>query len=568
MMLAKDEFDCLVFNSSSEPNPAPGSWQWSDTLPYKVQAYCEYDMSRRCPYKSKSAINAIQELYDSERKYVTYLAVIDQLFVKKLFESNNFSKKQLRTLFGEISPILQTNEILLLSLRSKPIHEAFQRLLPFLKFYTNYAAQYPVALKTYAELMKRESFRTAVGEIEAHYLCDGNRLPALLIMPVQRLPRYITILERLIESLGRKSSEEKDVLIEVVGELRKLMDNVQHCMIQHSHGERLLQIQESFGLNGQIFEPGRRIIKEGILYKREIMGGSTFHERVFYLFNDVLLYGKKRLAAGGVGPLSRSRYEPCCMMSLRHCEIDHNDIDGTIFIKCDEVRLVVTADSFNTVTTWFDVISTAIRRSKALRTSLRKDRDTRRVTYFDRSLWQKGKNVLKSVYSSDARDTVGRVLSRRHPIHQNEEEQAFLKGSLSGVLNARKRRNGFDDENEEPETPPKRPHQDFTLEPLKPLIEVRKAVAPAPAPVVADVDEVDRRPRNFGEVRANLAMDQIRKLSYQQSTLYDTDEEAEESFDATAPKKREEPWWVKESAPPGISHQRTQSSIFSRCSLM
>lgn len=53
-------------------------------------------------------------------------------------------------MFGEISAICKTHQILLESLQCKPIAEVFTKFVPFLKLYTSYASHYPNSLKIFA----------------------------------------------------------------------------------------------------------------------------------------------------------------------------------------------------------------------------------------------------------------------------------------------------------------------------------------------------------------------------------------------------------------------------------
>ena len=45
--------------------------------------------------------------------------------------------------------------------------------------------------------------------------------------------------------------------------------------------------------------------------------GGKSHDRMFFLFSDMLIYGKPRLLDGG-----NKSYSCCCVLPLKHCQID------------------------------------------------------------------------------------------------------------------------------------------------------------------------------------------------------------------------------------------------------
>ncbi|CAI5454261.1 unnamed protein product [Caenorhabditis angaria] len=597
-MNAEQEFEYASYKKVHQPQYDESTQ--CDYFQRKLYSYINFDMRSQFPKEPEDKVKVLQELYDSEKAYVIFLTVVSEVFVGNLAASGTVSKKRMRSLFGDIGAICQTNQLLLESLRSKSVADAFLQLLPYLKLYTSYASQYPTSLKTYAELMSRENFRREIAKIESDSRCQNNNLNALLIMPVQRIPRYILLLEKLM--MFSTEPQEMHNLCKVVGEMRTLSDHMQLCMLTYENGERLLTIQKSFGLDKHVFVPGRTLIKEGMLYKREMSGSALFQERIFYLFNDVLLYGKKRMRIG-------SKLEPSAMISLRHTQIEHVPVEGTIHLRCGELRLVITADTFECVKEWYDTIATAIGRSKLLRKTLRKESFNKKVMIFDKGFWRRRRDALRSmVANNDVTTTVERVFSRRRPLEQLNDSE-FLSGNWTN----RKRKNSV--ESMPKNTKVKRHETTDLIREMKQVFEKQKKAydnvletqnyvvsqsssssmgdtdsaadsvmdeepeMPLETPILFQkqqdekveeeelgIDEEDRRPRTFGAERERLAVSEIRKLSYQQ---YDYPKVVEEEEEVPRESKKQ-PWWATECAPPAIANQKPSlfESVKSNCTIM
>ncbi|CAJ0571787.1 unnamed protein product, partial [Mesorhabditis spiculigera] len=316
-----------------------------------------------------------QELYDTEKAYLAYLCIIQKLFVNPIAKLPKLvHRNDARKLFGELTSIYMTNKELLISLRSKQcVHEAFSLIVPFLKLYASYAGNYQNSLSMYSKLMAKPNFRSFIEGQEADPRMMGIKFHALLIMPIQRIPRYILLLQRLRETTNR--TKEKADLKRLISQMEELTYLIDSCIEEFENGGKLWQIQESLALKEGIVGPGRRLLKEGTLYKRNLCGEATYHERYFWLFNDILVYGKRRI---GMGP----RYECSCIFMLRHVELTYVELEGAIQIKCKNHSLSLTSDSYDTIVAWNEMMKEAIERVKMLRKTLRKDSSLQPVKEF------------------------------------------------------------------------------------------------------------------------------------------------------------------------------------------
>lgn len=72
-------------------------------------------------------------------------------------------------------------------------------------------------------------------------------------------------------------------------------DHANESMRQGDHVQKMLEIQKSVEGNYEVIKPGRTFLKEGELMK---LSRKEMQPRMFFLFNDVLLYTSP-IATGG-----------------------------------------------------------------------------------------------------------------------------------------------------------------------------------------------------------------------------------------------------------------------------
>ncbi|CAH8451242.1 unnamed protein product [Dicrocoelium dendriticum] len=145
-----------------------------------------------------SKSHLLEELLVSEIKYLSYLKKIVQHFAEPLRESGLLPGELHSEVFGFISPIINVNETLLESILTLGIEEAFLTLAPCLKLYADYARRYQSILVI---LETCSSLSYELQQFLEHQESSPNvrlQLPALLIMPIQRIPRYSLLFQELL----------------------------------------------------------------------------------------------------------------------------------------------------------------------------------------------------------------------------------------------------------------------------------------------------------------------------------------------------------------------------------
>jgi hypothetical protein len=171
---------------------------------------------------------------------------------------------------------------------------------PFLKMYSQYASNSEQSLRLLAELRGSGSgsgsgsggnarFQAFCQQQEGEARCRGQTLESLLIMPIQRVPRYQLLLAELRRQTPAGHADEAQLVRaeEVVGATARHIN--EHVRARQNH-EALLGIQAELGNEVDLLAPHRQFVRRGPLVK--VCRASDVHYE-FILFSDMLLYASR-----------------------------------------------------------------------------------------------------------------------------------------------------------------------------------------------------------------------------------------------------------------------------------
>ncbi|KAL6052170.1 Protein T2 [Balamuthia mandrillaris] len=174
----------------------------------------------RAEHEKENRNNVAKELLTTERNYVNCLNLIMQQFQQPLQkaadaekEADRFiTKTEVKSLFSQVEIIRAYNAQLLARLERRMddwsdesiIGDIFIEMSAFLKVYGAYVANYESAMQTLSSLkQKSKKFREFLeAENQKNNKCKqylGWEIESFLITPVQRIPRYITLLKQLFK---------------------------------------------------------------------------------------------------------------------------------------------------------------------------------------------------------------------------------------------------------------------------------------------------------------------------------------------------------------------------------
>ena len=239
------------------------------------------------------------------------------------------------------------------------IGKLFCRYAPLFTIYDEYSKSFEFANKTLEDYKKSSgAYRKFMKE--AAESCGGVTLQSLLILPIQRVPRYLMLLKEVLKRTPEEYADHADV--------ERAMHTIQgvatHINEKVREREAVVEVRELerqwSGIDLLSEHAGRRVVKKGELHKRSRKRDIPYH---FVLFNDALMYGSKELT----GDIKLHRMIPLDQCDAR--EIQESGDAPSTASAADAVRqfdIVSSAKSFRAIApsaaerdSWLKAISEA-----------------------------------------------------------------------------------------------------------------------------------------------------------------------------------------------------------------
>ena len=244
-----------------------------------------------------------EEILSTEKFYVECLGDLTRHYmepIKKLGPKMGVEPRHVSAIFGNLTVLAQFHAIFLEDLKKNPNTSAvFVQFADFLKMYTQYIAGYEKSIATINSLRGNKGFQKLMEEKRDEL--KGRGIMTYLIMPVQRIPRYVLLLRELKKYTPPEHPENESLCV-ALSKIESIAEFVNESKRHVENMSKLLDIQnrlkrtESF----TIFKPDRRLIKEGMIRRlkedyvleggRQELSSGDVDEHLFFLFNDLLLW--------------------------------------------------------------------------------------------------------------------------------------------------------------------------------------------------------------------------------------------------------------------------------------
>ncbi|KRX23310.1 Telomere length regulation protein TEL2 -like protein, partial [Trichinella nelsoni] len=330
-------------------------------------------MSEKCDggLPEPSTETQLAKIYDefvtSERHYLEHLDLVIRYFADPLLCSKILTQREVANIFGDLRSIRLVNQVLYDRLMAGlEIAEAFGDLIHFMKLYSAYGRNYSASQQLLLQLLeKNKQFRQFCEMQECLPVLKGLKLAALLITPIQRIPRYKLLLEQILKLLDNSSRQHLQIskLVQQIGALAETVDS---CIEEFENSAKIIAVQNMLdGCAPKLVMPGRKLLKEGLLSKMS-SSNSGFRHRMFWLFTDIILYAKPAMK-------KKNRYQCCCILPLRHCMIERILGRSMFRLICKDEVLLLHAEQYSVMDEWVVAIENAIRYLLECRKSLRKE---------------------------------------------------------------------------------------------------------------------------------------------------------------------------------------------------
>ena len=271
----------------------------------------------------KERANIAREVIKTERVYSTILSHIVNVFLNPLKESNLIkdgvlTEENRRKIFpGALATLSQVHKDFFNALEKRvagwgphsKIGDLFLDMNPYFKLYPVYVSDFENQLKAlkvrthfdtlYSFFPVRElifSFSQEAKHNERFWefikggfqvLKDpSNDLPSLLITPVQRIPRYLMLVQQLLKYTWPEHVDYKDIQ-SAATQLGKIADYVDQKAKDAENVQKMHHVQEILlGKYDTLMDPQRRFVSQGLVYE---VRGKDVRLMGLFQFSDMVV---------------------------------------------------------------------------------------------------------------------------------------------------------------------------------------------------------------------------------------------------------------------------------------
>ncbi|OQS00606.1 hypothetical protein ACHHYP_03278 [Achlya hypogyna] len=232
----------------------------------------------------------IEELCATEASYVASVKLLVTAFVKPMEAEGNpiLANPTVAVFFQSLQQILTVNSQLLEEcnqpLAADSIGALFCRYAPLFRCYADYAKNFDEVAQL---LHHHRSPKFAAFIQQCQRQCGAlQNFESLLITPVQRVPRYKLLLERVVDYTG-PAHPDQSALSQAVVAVSDAAGLLNETVRQKENMEQVLRVQAQFMGQLSLFTLDRRLLRAGVLVK---MSTKREEKVMLHLFSDLLLY--------------------------------------------------------------------------------------------------------------------------------------------------------------------------------------------------------------------------------------------------------------------------------------
>uniref|UniRef100_A0AAQ4QIQ3 Phosphatidylinositol 3,4,5-trisphosphate-dependent Rac exchanger 1 protein n=1 Tax=Gasterosteus aculeatus aculeatus TaxID=481459 RepID=A0AAQ4QIQ3_GASAC len=261
----------------------------------------------------------LNEILNTERDYVRTLLFLQSAFLQRIRQTAEdqqcLSPEHVKILFSNIEDILELHKEVLSAVEASlqpdphPQHALGHVFLQFRSFsvYGEYCSNHEKALRLLVELNKIPNIRTFL----LHCMLLGGRkstdvpLEGYLLSPIQRICKYPLLLKELLKRTPKKHTDYPAVE-EALQAMKAVCSNINETKRQMEQLEALEQLQSHIeGWEGtNLTDICTKLLLHGNLLK---ISAGNIQERVFFLFDNLLVYCKRKSRVSGKKSSKRTK---------------------------------------------------------------------------------------------------------------------------------------------------------------------------------------------------------------------------------------------------------------------
>ncbi|XP_044072861.1 FERM, ARHGEF and pleckstrin domain-containing protein 1-like isoform X1 [Siniperca chuatsi] len=182
-------------------------------------------------------------------------------------------------------------------------------------------------------------------------------LSVFVLRPLHRLSHYKQILERLCKHYPATHVDFRDCRA-ALADVSEVVEQLQGSLIKMENFQKLLELKKDLIGVDNLVVPGREFIRLGCLSK---LSGKGLQQRMFFLFNDVILYTSRGMTA--TNQFKVHGQLPLHCMTIRESE-DEWGVPHAFTLVGQQQSVVVAASSLTEMEKWMEDIKMAIEMAK------------------------------------------------------------------------------------------------------------------------------------------------------------------------------------------------------------
>uniref|UniRef100_A0A6Q2WYF9 Phosphatidylinositol-3,4,5-trisphosphate-dependent Rac exchange factor 1 n=1 Tax=Esox lucius TaxID=8010 RepID=A0A6Q2WYF9_ESOLU len=262
----------------------------------------------------------LNEILNTERDYVRVLLFLQSAFLHRIRQTPEdrqcLAPEHVKILFSNIEAILEVHTDVLSAVEAslqpepQPGHALGHVFLTFrerFSVYGEYCSNHEKALRLLMELNKIPEIRTFL----LHCMLLGGKkstdvpLEGYLLSPIQRICKYPLLLKELLKRTPKKHADYPAVE-EALQAMKAVCSNINETKRQMEKLEALEQLQSHIeGWEGtNLTDICTELLLHGNLLK---ISAGNIQERVFFLFDNLLVYCKRKSRVSGKKSTKRSK---------------------------------------------------------------------------------------------------------------------------------------------------------------------------------------------------------------------------------------------------------------------
>lgn len=263
----------------------------------KVQSQIKMHMARNNFRKLQRRKYIAAEITNTEKTYVDGLRSVVDVYLIPFKTNGVITPDQSKTIFSEIQVIMAYNQMLLKQFEDRVakwtadgcLGDIFVKTTEFLKVYTTYCNNYNKAMELIYELKKSNpAFLDFVTNARRDPRCKDLEFMDLVVLPIQRIPRYVLLLEDMARSTPLRHPDYQP-LITALEKMKTVAQYVNERKRDSENLQNVLKIQNIL-TNYNLAKPARRYLEEGNV---TTITGTKRKNVYAFLFNDLLLFTKR-----------------------------------------------------------------------------------------------------------------------------------------------------------------------------------------------------------------------------------------------------------------------------------